>query len=225
MDFKLVKEFFDSQNKYKFFYSIVNTITVVLLMFVFINQFYSFIDEKITKLYVVLAKKANIVCFVGLVSIILFGKIVDVIAYKLNNDKTKIILLTIKDLCDILIRLLIIVELATMLIVPIDIINKIFYILVLLYYFFLLFKGLYHFNYDIFTSSDIAIPYFDCDYKRLHLDDFVIYQGSLYKIKRRNDIYCICRDEDIIDYKEIIPLEDALKNVDGKLKFYQHGQK
>lgn len=225
MDFKLVKEFFDSQNKYKFFYSIVNTITVVLLMFVFVNQFYSFIDEKTTKLYVVLAKKANIVCFVDLVAIILFGKIVDVFAYKLNNDKTKIILFTIKDLCDILARLLIIVELVIMFIVPIDIINKIFYILVLLYYFFLLFKGLYHFNYNIFTLSDISLPYFDCDYKRLYLDDYVIYQGCLYELKERNNIYCICRNKDKIDYKEIISLEDALKNVDGKLKFYQHGQK
>lgn len=225
MDFKLVKDFFDSQNKYKFFYSTVNTITVVLLMFVLVNQFYSFIDEKTIDTYMVLARKVDSFYLGCLVAIILFGKIVDGIVYKANNDKTKIVFFTIKDLCDILARLLIIVELVIMLIVPIDIINKIFYILVLLYYFFLLFKGLYHFNYNIFTLSDISLPYFDCEYKRLHLDDFVIYQGSLYKIKRRNDIYCICRDKDIIDYKEIIPLEDALKNVDGKLKFHQHGQK
>lgn len=225
MDFKLVKDFFDSQNKYKFFYSTVNTITVVLLMFVFVNQFYSFIDEKTIDTYMVLARKVESFYLGCLVAIILFGKIIDGIVDKANNDKTKIVFFTIKDLCDILARLLIIVELATMLIAPIDIINMIFYILVLLYCFFLLFKGLYHFNYDIFTFSDIAIPYFDCDYKRLHLDDYVIYQGSLYKIERRNDIYCICRDEDIIDYKEIIPLEDALKNVDGKLKFHHHGKK
>lgn len=185
MDFKLVKDFFDSQNKYKFFYSTVNTITVVLLMFVLVNQFYSFIDEKTIDTYMVLARKVDSFYLGCLVAIILFGKIVDGIVYKANNDKTKIVFFTIKDLCDILARLLIIVELATMLIAPIDIINMIFYILVLLYYFFLLFKGLYHFNYNIFTLSDISLPYFDCEYKRLHLDDFVIYQGSLYKIKKK----------------------------------------
>ena len=101
--------------------------------------------------------------------------------------------------------------------------NYIFYTIVIVYYFYILFSALFIFNRNIVILLDLSIPYFDSNYKKLHLDDYVIYKGCLYQIKKRIDIYYICRDKDRIGYRVTIPLEEALSDTEGKLIFYQHG--
>lgn len=225
MYFKPIKVFFDSKNKYRYFYNTINATTIFLLIFVFINQYHSFIDVKTINTYMFLAQMIDKINIQILFPFILLKKSVQFIIHRIDKNNSKIFLLAIDDLVDIFIRVLVMMELASMLIISLNKFNYIFYIMVIAYYWYLLLKALLAFNRKIVILSDKSISYFDNNYKRLHLDDYVIYQGCLYEIKKINDIYYICRNKDRlgVGYKENIPLEEALKNVDGKLKFHQHG--
>lgn len=234
MTLKLVQDFLDNENKYRYFYNAVNAITIFLLVFVIINQYHSFIEQKTVESYLLLAQTGNTICVWGLVTIIVLRVLVDIALYNTDKNNTKIMLFTIKDLLDITTKLFIVIELSCMLIVPLCIVTIIFYILVVLYYFCLLFRGLYHFNRDIFTSPDIALHYFDYNNKRLYLNDFVIYHNYLYTIRNEQDMSdkkdSLDRNETLYLYKclyggtktKSIPLEEALKDKEGKLTFYCH---
>ena len=234
MTLKPVQDFFDSENKYRYFYNAVNAITIFLLVFVIINQYHSFIEQKTVESYLLLAQIASKVCIGGLVIVILLRGMFKPLLYKADKNNTKIILFTIKDLLDIITKLFVIIELASMLIVSLSNVTIIFYILVGLYYFCLLIKGLYHFNRDIFTFPDIALPYFDCNNNRLYLNDNVIYHNHLHTIRKEQDTSdkkdSLDRNETYYLYKclyggtniKSILLEEALKDKDGRLTFYCH---
>lgn len=223
MTLKLVQDFLDNENKYRYFYNAANAITIFLLVFVFINKFHSFIDVKNINTFMPLAQMIDGVSIQILILFILLKIFNYFIIRKTEKNKNKIILLTICDLLDIFIRLLVIVELASMLIVSKNNFNLIFYIIVIIYYFCLILSTLFIFNRNIVILPDLSILYFDSNNKKLHLDDYVIYKGCLYEIKKRNDKYYICRDKDRIDYRVTIPLEEALSDSEGKLIFHQHG--
>ena len=76
---------------------------------------------------------------------------------------------------------------------------------------------------EVNSLSHNYLSYFDCNNQRLYKNDYVIYRGLLYQIKKRNDKYYICRDKDRFGYRVTIPLEEALSDSEGKLVFYQHG--
>lgn len=223
MSLKPVQDFFDSENKYKYFYNTVNAITIFLLVFVFINQYHSFIDEKNINNFMPLAQMIDGISIQMIIIFILLKIFNYFIIRRTVKNNNKIFLLTIYDLLDIFIRVLVIVELASMFIVSKNNFNYIFYTIVIVYYFYILFSALFIFNRNIVILLDLSIPYFDSNYKKLHLDDYVIYKGCLYQIKKRIDIYYICRDKDRIGYRVTIPLEEALSDTEGKLIFYQHG--
>lgn len=223
MSLKPVQDFFDSENKYKYFYNTVNAITIFLLVFVFINQYHSFIDEKNINNFMPLAQMIDGISIQMIIIFILLKIFNYFIIRRTVKNNNKIFLLTIYDLLDIFIRVLVIVELASLFIVSKNNFNYIFYTIVIVYYFYILFSALFIFNRNIVILLDLSIPYFDSNYKKLHLDDYVIYKGCLYQIKKRNDIYHICRDKDRIGYRVTIPLEEALIDTEGKLIFYQHG--
>ena len=234
MSLKPVQDFFNSENKYRYFYNAVNAITIFLLFFVFFNQYHSFIERKTVESYLPLAQIVSIVCIGGLIIVILLRAVINHLLYKADKNHTKIILFTIKDLLEIITKLFIVIELACMLIVPLRIVAIIFYILVVVYYFCFLFKGLYHFNRDIFASPDIALLYFDCNNNRLYLNDYVIYHNRLYTIKSEHDVSdkkdSLDRNETLYLYKclyggtktKSITLKEALKDKEGKLTFYCH---
>src|SRR5699024_11109901 len=56
MTLKLVQDFLDNENKYRYFYNAANAITIFLLVFVFINKFHSFIDVKNINTFMPLAQ-------------------------------------------------------------------------------------------------------------------------------------------------------------------------
>lgn len=228
MTFKTISDFFDTDNKYKYFYNTVDAVTILLLGLVFINQYYTFINEKTLTSFSSLAQKVDGICIWVLLIIIVLKMCLNIILYKFYDQNTKIMIFTIKDLCNIFIKLLIIVVLLSLLIVSLNVKNLIFFFFVVLYYLIILIKGIYKFNHDSFSSLSIGIPYFDYNDKRLSINDYVIYHRCLYQILE-------CREEynnEITYYlfKQLkgctsiskITLEDALKDEAGKLTFYCH---